>query len=75
MRNKPGDNAWKMEPLPDGPYVLIKQDEMKEFEKRYYLMTFEIIKEFRTEWGYATYAINPFSFEPILCGHDFDTTD
>lgn len=59
---------------PPGPYILIGQHQEAEFLQNFATMTaYEVSKEFKLEWGKATYAIG---FDgPIKVGYYYDTSD
>lgn len=75
MRNKPGQNRWVMDPLPQGPYVLVRQGEEEYFKKNYLKMTHSFEYSFKVEWGFSTWTADINTGLPIMVASDWDTTD
>ena len=75
MRNQPGQNRWIMNPLPSGPYVLVRQGEEQDFERNFLHMTHKFEREFRVEWGFSTWTADMNTGLPIMVASDWDTTD
>jgi hypothetical protein len=64
-----------LDPLPKGPYCLVKQSYKDEFEKDpHHFQGLIQIANFETRYGYCTYCVGP-NFEPLLCGYHYDTSD
>ena len=61
--------------LAEGPYTLIDQHDEDLCWREFFLRPLEWHKEFKLEFGKATYAINTHTGAPIKVGYWYDTSD
>ncbi len=64
----------KMDPMIPGPYVYVRQFEVDQFLKSYLTTEHVIESGFELRYGYATFACDIHSGQPILVGYYFDTS-